>query len=205
MALRLTEQALEALLAKQRCGGTLQTKKMVGRVVEPEKSLYEILALGQLKCEKSPCVVALNQGLKLIANPATRSKPFERVEQAASLVWLEYTYPEAFEMTTTNPMGGFRPTGAGGQIKGEGAKKGYPDVICDFPRMGYHGLRIEMKQYNETANPTEEQLRWLTKLAHHGYKSVLCRGHQAAIFTFCEYFDIPKPHFTLPKWSIVSY
>lgn len=204
MSLRLSEEGLAALLANR------GQKQAVSRVVtpkaiQPQESLYEILAYGQLKCANSPCVIALRSGLKAICNPATKRKPFEMVEQAATLVWLEYTFPEAFEMTTTNPMGGYRPDGAGGQIRGEGAKKGYPDILTDMPQFGYHGLRIEMKQNCQTAEPTSEQLLWLTRLSRNGYKAVLCRGHQGAIFTYCDYFNITKPKFNVPVWAIVYY
>ncbi|RYY74541.1 MAG: hypothetical protein EOO52_13330 [Gammaproteobacteria bacterium] len=204
MSLRLTEDGLVQLLARKNVK-SLSSNTVLRKIVAPDQSLYEILAVGELRLPKSPCVVALRNGLKAICDPTTKAKPFERVEQAAALVWLELTHREAFEMTTTNPMGGYRPNGSGGQIKGEGARKGYPDLLTDIPRLGYHGLRIEMKKFSERAEPTSEQLVWLTKLSWNGYRVALCRGHQGAITTFCDYFDIVKPQFDLPKWAIVYY
>lgn len=202
MVLRLTEEQYLGLSKNKK---PLSPKLRCLVPQSAESSLYEILAYGSLYLPNSPCTKALKVGLQDIANPSVKYKPFESVEQAASLVWLEYSIPYAFEMASAIPMGGYRPNGSGGKIKGEGAKLGYPDLLVDIARMGYHGLRIEMKQNSKNTKPTEEQNIRLLRLAKHGYRSVLCRGHQSAIKIYCEYFDHPVPNFVLPDWAIIDY
>lgn len=89
-------------------------------------------------------------------------------------------------------------------MKGEGAKSGYPDLLMDIARGGFHGLRIEMKKFCKSAKPSEDQGGWLQRLSAQGYRAVLCRGHQAAIHVMATYLGIPSPVDVrwLPEWSI---
>jgi hypothetical protein len=164
------------------------------------------LEAGIVEVPYSPLLVTLKTGLKSLSVPNAKSRPFERVEQAIGLVWLEINDPDAFSMTTATPFGGYRPRGAGGQLRGEGVRAGYPDILMDKPMNGFHGLRIEMKKFSSQAYPTEDQKNWLTKLAAQGYSAVLCRGHQSMITVMAEYLGIPlKQNFSLPDWAIVKY
>jgi hypothetical protein len=78
------------------------------------------LEQGVRLCSESPLVVTLKLGLKALLRDDGKPKPYEKIEQTLALLWLEYTWQHAFSMTTTIPMGGYRPIGSGGQIKGEG-------------------------------------------------------------------------------------
>jgi len=179
MALRFTKAQL--LAHQQRVTGEKLATVPNPGVYDLQKHIVSGLELGARLCPGSPLIVTLNLGLKALLRHDGKPKPYEKIEQALALLWLECTSPQAFSMTTANPMGGYRPDGAGGQIRGEGAKLGYPDLLMDLPRRGYHGLRIEMKKFSISAKPSLEQDAWLTRLAAEGYRAVICRGHQAAI------------------------
>lgn len=206
MSLRLSEAQFKAL---QNRGLSANKNKEVltPQDYDIQKHIVTTLDRAAVLRDKSPLLVTLSLGLKAIQSDQCKSKPFERVEQALALYWLKNSCPHAFSMTTATPMGGFRPNGAGGQMKGEGAKPGYPDLLMDVPRHNYHGLRIEMKKYSLSAKPSMDQTQWLTMLAKEGYCSVLCRGHQAAIQVFREYLNIPfdSNYADLPKWCIQYY
>ncbi len=204
MSLRFTEAQLQA--HQQRIAGknAMQVCKSVD--YDLQQHIVSGLELGTRLCPGSPLIVTLNLGLKALLRDDGKPKPYEKMEQALALLWLECTSPHAFSMTTANPMGGYRPNGSGGQIKGEGAKLGYPDLLMDVPKQGYHGLRIEMKKYSISAKASKEQEEWLTRLASEGYRAVLCRGHQAAIHVFQSYLGLtPTSANYLPTWCIEYY
>lgn len=209
MSLRLSEEDYARLLEKR---GMPKSNGAAVRVKAPKSDVYrledfanEAIAIGCLKCPASPLLVTLKTGVKALGRSDGKRKPFERIEQAITLLWLEWRSPVAFEMTTATPMGGYRPDGSGGQLRGEGAKAGIPDLYMDIPRNGYHGLRIEMKKSDRSAQPSDDQKGWLQRLADHGYKAVLCRGHQAAIKTISLYLGIDTDIPALPEWAITEY
>jgi hypothetical protein len=212
--LRFTEAQLAA--HQKRIAGGVSTRmqqKVKNDEYDLAKYIVDALELGLIKSPASPLIVTLQYGLKQVqssSKPQSSKKspvPYERIEQAIALLWLECTDVDSFEVTTAIPFGGYRPDGAGGQIKGEGAKKGYPDVLVDKPSNGYHGLRIEMKKYCPNAHPTEEQDCWLKKLSRNGYRVALCRGHKSAIQVFSSYLGIPTSIKAddLPAWAITYY
>ncbi len=67
-----------------------------------------------------------------------------------------------------------------------GTKKGYPDLIIDIARNGYHGLRIELKK-DKTCYPSKEQKERLQMLNDEGYLAVVCKGFHETITTIKEY------------------
>lgn len=166
--------------------------------------IIDSLELAQLHKLSSPLITTLNIGLSALQANNIKRKPYESVEQAISLVWLACNNTEAFDLTTATPMGGYRPKGAGGQMKGEGAKPGYPDLLMDMPMNGYHGLRIEMKKFCKSAKASAVQVKWLSTLNRYGYRAVLCRGHQAAIYEIAAYLGMNAPYKRshLPGWAI---
>lgn len=206
MGLRLSQEEYDRILAWR----SVKSGRPSIVQVQPTYNLAKIASLyleaGITKIPHSPLLVTLKTGIKSLTDISAKTRPFERVEQAIGLIWLEINDPGAFSMTTATPLGGYRPRGAGGQVRGEGAKIGYPDLLMDKPMNGFHGIRIEMKKFSSTANPTEDQHKWLTNLAAQGYLAVLCRGHQALITVMAEYLNITlKNKFTLPEWAIVKY
>ena len=205
MGWRMTEEEYDRLIKKRSTGGGRSVSK--NKVASYMLVEYAELAIndGILYCPCSPMLVTLKLGVKSLRKNDGKPKPYERIEQAIALLWLERVHPIAFDMTTATPMGGYRPDGAGGQLKGDGVKRGFPDLLMDFPSDGYHGLRIEMKKYDRSANPSDNQVDWLTRLAKHGYRAVVCRGHQAAIQVISDYLKIESTAIDLPSWAIQYY
>lgn len=209
MTLRFTEQQFadyQERFKLNRSGTSCKRNKPVkNHCVDNEYDLPTYIVsgieMGLQTAPASPLIVTLKNGLKDLQNPSIERKPYERIEQALALVWLECNAPYPFSLTTSTPFGGFRPNGAGGQMKGEGAKKGYPDILMDLPRKNFHGLRIELKRFDRQAVLSEDQKSWLTLLAAENYCAVQCWGHQAVIKVFSDYLDIGcrcEP----PGWTI---
>lgn len=82
------------------------------------------LALAATARHASPYIVTIQTCLKLLSNRDTKSMPYERIEQAIALLWLSLSAPYEYAFTMAIPLGGYRPQGAGGQVKGDGAKPG---------------------------------------------------------------------------------
>lgn len=198
--LRLSEDQLESILSRR--------GSPAGKVPEASYNLphhiTSAIELATIHRVDSALTTTLKLGLKAFRKNDGSPKPHERMEQVIGLVWLACHHPEAFSMTTATPMGGYRPDGAGGQMKGEGAKCGYPDLLMDIPSGGFHGLRIEMKRFSKDAKRSEDQIDWLERLATHGYRAVLCCGHQAAVHVMATYLGLPSPidAEALPEWSV---
>lgn len=217
--LRLTQEAYDAILSKRGVGRSKlnSARKSVSDSVLKARSLEEsaltLLAALHFDLDKNnPVLKLVNNGLRKVRNsidPNHTDKvtvPWESIEQGLFLLWLEVNLPDVFQMTTAIPMGGYRPNGSGGQIKGEGAKLGYPDVIIEIGVGQWHGLRIEMKQLDKTAVIRPDQKLWLTRLANAGYRSVCCYGHRSAIRVVCEYFGKAYPVNThIEDWQIVDF
>ena len=56
------------------------------------------------------------------------------------------------------------------------------------PRMGFHGLYIELKK-DSTKKASKEQQEWLFKLEQQGYATSLCYGAVEAINLITAYMD----------------
>ena len=107
-------------------------------------------------------------------------EPTEAQAQAALFEWLEKKYPHVYEMTTHVPNGGSRHPGEAKNLKRQGVKPGYPDILIDYPCGTYHGMRLEMKR-NRRMKATAEQDNWLGRLWMHGYKAEVAYGLDHAI------------------------
>lgn len=70
-------------------------------------------------------------------------------------------------------------------LKAEGLQPGYPDLLLDVARSGYHGLRIEMKKPKGVTAKNQMELHDL--LESQGYAVVLCRSEQEATKTISLY------------------
>ena len=107
-------------------------------------------------------------------------REIEHAYQVALFRWAEIfmrNIPE-LEMLMAIPLGGKRPLKVAQKLKAEGAKAGYPDIVLNVARGGYHNLFIEMKA--EKNKPTENQKQWHEKLRKHGSKVVVCyTSHEA--------------------------
>lgn len=63
-----------------------------------------------------------------------------------------------------------------------------PDLCMPVPRMGFHGLYIELKK-DSTKKASKEQQEWLFKLEQQGYATSLCYGAVEAINLITAYMD----------------
>lgn len=115
--------------------------------------------------------------------PAIAS-PSEHEEQTAFMEWLALAHPQVFALTTAVPH---QFTGRSSQMRmrvREGLKKGYPDVLIDYPVVAknapvehFHGLRIEAKRARGVPSDVKpEQRGWINQLNAMGYCAVVAWG-----------------------------
>lgn len=105
----------------------------------------------------------------------------EGLEQQAFFVWLYARHREAWRHTFHPPNGGHRHVMVAIEMKSQGVKAGVPDICMDYPRGGYHGLRIELKATPpHDAAVSSSQIEWRDRLAAAGYRAVVCMGLEAA-------------------------
>lgn len=67
----------------------------------------------------------------------------------------------------------------------KGLSPGYPDLLLDVARHGYHGLRIELKR--KGGRLSAAQTAWIERLREQGYRAVVCVGAKAAIMELVWY------------------
>lgn len=87
-------------------------------------------------------------------------------------------YPD-LDMLAHVPNEGKRTKTTGARLKREGLRQGYPDILLDVPRSGYHGLRIELKR-RKGSTITSDQKKWIIKLNKQGYAAAFCYGWEQA-------------------------
>ena len=107
-------------------------------------------------------------------------RELEHAYQVALFQWAEIfkkKIPE-LDMLMAIPLGGKRPIKVAQKLKAEGAKAGYPDIVLNVARGGYHNLFIEMKAEKNTT--TDKQKKWHEKLRKYGSLVVVCyTAHEA--------------------------
>jgi len=116
--------------------------------------------------------------------------PTEHEEQAALFEWAEivrFRYPELWGLAAV-PNGGARHKKTGRELKAEGVKAGFPDVILPAARQGYHGLFIEMKRRKHSTIGPEQKL-WKDYLERQGYRHEFCYGWEEARDVILEYLE----------------
>lgn len=136
-------------------------------------------------------------GLRLKTMPNRKSSnskslvidPLESDVQIAVIKWAEVkTYKGrslAFYIHHS-ANGGYRDKREAHKFKRMGVQSGYPDLLVDIAKKGYHGLRIELKRSsNETL--TDKQIERLKVLNEEGYYAVACKGFDEAIKTIEDY------------------
>ena len=78
----------------------------------------------------------------------------------------------------------------------EGVEAGYPDLLLDKPKGGYHGLRLEGKRlstYGTAAGePRESQRQWHQRLARDGYAVFVTWGTDAGWAVLCWYIALER-------------
>lgn len=117
--------------------------------------------------------------------------PYEHDEQVMLFEWVEMTaakYPHlAFCYSNTN--GGKRHPSTARKLKESGAKAGIPDIFFPYPVDNYHGLWIELKR-KKGGRVSPEQRFWINYLKEQNYSVHVCKGHEQAIDTICDYLGI---------------
>lgn len=91
-----------------------------------------------------------------------------------------------------SPNGGLRTRTEGAKFKAMGTKAGYPDLILDIARKGYHGLRIELKRQKPKGKVSQEQKQRLAMLNEERYKAVVCYGYEETLEVLKDYMSIKK-------------
>ena len=97
-----------------------------------------------------------------------RSEHEEQVALFKLIDLYKSRYPD-LEMIAAVPNGGHRHKAVAGKMKAEGARSGYPDIIIDVARHGYHGARIELKRVDGGSGLSVNQKWWFERLEANGY------------------------------------
>ena len=101
----------------------------------------------------------------------------EGPQQELFFRWLKFTHPEVDAHTTHVPNGGLRNKRIAAQLKREGVKPGFPDILVTLPKGQWAGLLIEFKAARpHSASVSKEQKARLERLNKAGYLAVVCRG-----------------------------
>lgn len=114
-------------------------------------------------------------------------KRTEDGEQEAVIQWatlMRNARPELLNLYHV-PNEGKRSKAEAARQQRLGLRRGVPDLILDYPKGIYHGLRVEMKvKPNKT---TADQEAWLERLERAGYFVAVCYSAQEAIETIQAY------------------
>ncbi|WP_243546189.1 VRR-NUC domain-containing protein [Pseudodesulfovibrio tunisiensis] len=113
--------------------------------------------------------------------------PTEHEEQVAFFNWANDCLPPEVEpLLYAIPNGGHRLPAVAGKLKAEGVKPGVPDICLAWPRLGYHGLYIEMKR-QKGGRLSDAQKRMISALRRAGYLVRVCKGDFEAREALQEY------------------
>jgi len=113
--------------------------------------------------------------------------PTEHEEQKNFFEWAQYFLPEDLRpLLFAIPNGGHRNKIVGAKLKAEGVKKGVPDMFFAWPRLGKHGLWIEMKRIKH-GYLSKDQREMVAALREAGYQVEVCKGFDAAKTALTEY------------------
>lgn len=82
--------------------------------------------------------------------------------------------------------GGYRKDKEAAKLKRMGVQAGYPDLMLDIPKGGYHGLRIELKKL-KGGRTQDNQKERIDMLNEEGYYAVVCKGFADATNTIKKY------------------
>lgn len=93
--------------------------------------------------------------------------------------------------------GGNRSITDAQQFKEMGVQAGYPDLLLDIPKGGYHGLRIEIKRSKREKIKPHQQER-IDALNEEGYLAVLCVGYDEIVDTIKDYMNEAYNEATTP-------
>lgn len=94
-----------------------------------------------------------------------------------------------FDYLHHSPNGGSRHSLEAAKFKRMGVKAGYPDLILDIAKGGYHGLRVELKR-DKRSYLTKMQKERIQMLNDEGYLAVVAKGVDEAIETIQTYLNL---------------
>jgi hypothetical protein len=125
--------------------------------------------------------------------PIYKPIPTESADQIALFEWAALQcgkYPE-LELLYAIPNGGHRHKATAARLRAEGVKAGVPDLCLPVARGGFHGLYIELKR-EQGGQVQDTQLAWLANLTMQGYRAVVCKGFEAAVWEIESYMRSGK-------------
>ena len=93
-------------------------------------------------------------------------------------------------MMAAIPNGGLRSDKTARDMKAEGQKTGYPDVVIAAARGAYHGFRLELKMDENTCSQSQKDYH--ERLRCNLYCVVVCWGYDSAMRAILEYWNL-KP------------
>lgn len=122
--------------------------------------------------------------------PRRKPRELERAEQVAVMKWAAGTaalkWPE-LALLHAIPNGGDRHFLVACKLKGEGLRRGVPDLHLPVARGGFHGLYVEMKAGK--GRPSKHQAWWIARLREQGHCVAVCWGRHEAINTIMNYLE----------------
>jgi len=86
---------------------------------------------------------------------------------------LRANHPEALVFAI--PNGGFRNKLTAARLKAEGVLAGASDLFVSEPRLGYHGLYVEMKR-TRGGRVSPKQAKFGKRALARGYAAIVCAG-----------------------------
>jgi hypothetical protein len=109
--------------------------------------------------------------------------PSEDAIQCAVLDWaklVKYKGKTLSDYIHHSPNGGKRDKAQAGIFKAMGTKAGYPDLVINIARHGYHAMFIEMKRDKDQV-PSNLQIQRMKMLEEEGNYCVVCKSFDHAV------------------------
>ena len=120
-------------------------------------------------------------GISYTAKQTVLDSHTEHQEQADLIKWAEAQAGgvEALRYLVAIPNGGARHIHTAVNLKAEGVRAGFPDLILAWPIAPYYVLFIEMKR-TKGGKLSDDQRGWLQGLQKRGYACAVCKGFDEA-------------------------
>ena len=112
-----------------------------------------------------------------------RYQPSEDAIQTAVIDWaklVKYKNKTLSDYMHHSPNGGKRDKAQAGIFKAMGTKAGYPDLVINIARHGYHAMFIEMKR-DKDQEPSKLQIQRMKMLEEEGNYCVVCKSFDSAV------------------------
>lgn len=115
----------------------------------------------------------------------------EHAEQTALVLRVRTQYPTLAAYMWAVPNGGARHAKTGADLRLEGVRAGYPDLLFDLPRGPFHGLRLELKRTGATPSSVRPAQRETGEaLLSVGYLAIVAFGQEHALEQIRRYWDL---------------